>query len=67
VRLVTEKKLPLGSGADYKAGWINLDLGSTNIYGKGIKVDVIHDLNNYVQYLIQGLVSSPRLYSWIKN
>jgi len=41
------KKLNLGSGIDYREGWINLDLGNKNIYGKKIKVDVIHDLNKF--------------------
>jgi len=40
-------KLNLGSGGDYRDGWINLDLGSKDYNGKEIKIDVAHDLNNY--------------------
>ena len=39
------KKLNLGSGFDYKRGWINVDINNKDIYGRKIKIDVKHDLN----------------------
>ena len=41
------KKLNLGSGVDYREGYVNIDIGGKNLYGKDIKVDVIHDLNKF--------------------
>ena len=44
----TEKKrLNLGCGIDYKAGWINHDISNKDIYNIPIKVDKIWDLNKY--------------------
>jgi len=42
-----KKKLNLGSGKDYRRGWLNVDLGATTNFGGKIKLDVAHDLNNY--------------------
>lgn len=41
------KRLNLGSGRDYIEGWVNLDIGKTDVYGKEIKADIYHDLNKY--------------------
>lgn len=42
------KKLNLGCGADYKKGWINLDIDDNkDIYGRPVTVDVKHDLNKF--------------------
>lgn len=46
------KKLNLGCSNVYKeesgVEWINLDIcKGSDIYGKEVKVDVVHDLNNY--------------------
>lgn len=41
------KKLHLGSGEDYKKGWINLDVSDVDIYGKKIKVDIKHNMNKF--------------------
>lgn len=42
-----KKKANFGCGTDYKDGWINTDISDIDIYGRKIKVDVIHDLNKY--------------------
>ena len=41
------QKLNLGSGKDYREGYINIDLNPNIYYGsdKKIRVDLIHDLN----------------------
>ena len=39
--------LNLGAGTDYKEGWVNHDIGNKDIYGNGIKADVIWDLDVY--------------------
>src|SRR3989344_6622942 len=41
------KKLNLGSGNDYRRGWINVDIGNNDIYNRKIKADIIHDLNKF--------------------
>jgi SAM-dependent methyltransferase len=41
------RKANLGCGTDYKAGWVNVDISNKDIYGRKIKVDVVHDLNKY--------------------
>ena len=41
------KKLNLGCGSDYREGWVNLDIGSKDVYGGSIRPDVVHDLNKY--------------------
>lgn len=40
-------KLNLASGNMYMDGYVNLDIGDKDIYGNKIKVEVIHNLNNY--------------------
>ncbi len=40
-------KLNLGSGKDYRRGWVNVDLGTTTNFGSKIKLDVAHNLNKY--------------------
>ena len=41
------KKLNLGCGQKYLAGWINADLSDKDIYGNKIKVDVKHNLEKF--------------------
>ncbi len=41
------KRLNLGCGDVYMDGWINLDMGDADIYGKKIKVDVVHNLDKF--------------------
>lgn len=40
-------KLNLGSGHDYRKGYVNLDIGKKDVYGNDVKADVYHNLNNY--------------------
>lgn len=40
-------KLNLGCGKDYREGWTNLDIGNKDIYGRDVKVDIVHDLNKF--------------------
>jgi len=42
-----KKKLNLGSGEDYREGWINLDISDRDTYGQKIKVDIKHDLDKF--------------------
>ena len=39
-------KLNLGSGIDYKEGWVNVDI-SNRVYGVSVKLDVKWDLNKF--------------------
>jgi len=41
------KQLNLGSGKDYRVGWVNVDLGEISNFGGKTKCDVAHDLNKY--------------------
>lgn len=41
------KKLNLGSGENYREGWVNVDLGNKNDLNENIRVDVIHNLNKF--------------------
>lgn len=40
-------QLNIGSGMDYREGFINMDLGETDWIGNKIKYDVKHDMNKY--------------------
>ena len=40
-------KLNLGSGTDYREGWLNVDLGDRDYVGEKIKIDLAHNLNHY--------------------
>lgn len=40
-----QDKLNLGSGSDYREGYINLDIGNKDYKWREIKADIIHDMN----------------------
>lgn len=41
------KKLNLGSGHDYREGWVNVDISKEDVYGNPVKANIYHDLNKY--------------------
>jgi ubiquinone/menaquinone biosynthesis C-methylase UbiE len=41
------QKLNLGCGQKYLEGWVNVDISDKDMYGRKIKIDIKHNLNNF--------------------